>query len=84
MKVIKFFWRSNCPKCEIAKEMQQYFSVKGVPVESYNLDTPGGLAEGAFYSVLSVPTAIVVDKSDNLVAEWRGEVPEINEVEKHL
>ena len=45
----------------------------------HNLETSEGLAEAAFYSILSTPSILLTDEKENLVAEWRTYIPTIDE-----
>ncbi len=71
---VKFFFKQDCPKCPAAKEVVS--RLENVEVEYHNLDEVEGLAEGAYYMVVSTPTTIVVDENGREVASWRGEIPE--------
>ena len=83
---IRLFSRKQCPNCIVAKEMLSKFvenqKLQGlVKVEHYDLDTVDGLAEGAYWDVISVPTTIVI-RGDDVVARWDGVVPKEEEIEK--
>lgn len=68
---IKVFWKQNCPKCPAAKA-----AVMDSPnVELYNLDEVDGLAEAAFYGIMSTPSIIVTDNTGKELISWRGDVP---------
>ncbi|MFH2011596.1 MAG: thioredoxin family protein [Pseudomonadota bacterium] len=84
MGSVKIFWKSNCPKCPAAKDMGVMLKNEGVSVINYNLDTLDGLAEGAYYSVMSTPTMIIEDEEENYIAGFRGDVPTIQEIQKLL
>ena len=84
MTSIKLFWKQDCPKCPAAKEIFNGLRVDGFNVSDYNLDTADGLAEGAYHSVLSTPTLLVIDENDQEVLQWRGEVPTFNEIKTVL
>jgi thioredoxin-related protein len=73
---LKLFWRKECKKCQPAKMACKYLEENGFEVEYYDIDTVNGMAEAAFYEVISTPTAIVVDERGNEIASWRGEVPD--------
>ena len=79
MNKFKLFWKENCPTCPAAKDIINQLETRGWSTEGYNIETTEGLAEAAFYSVLSTPTIILTDKDDNPVAEWRGNVPALEE-----
>lgn len=81
MGSIKIFTKSECPKCPAAKEIGGVLQQEGLQVTYYDLETPDGLAEGAFYSVLSTPTIIIEDEHEKILAGWRGSVPTIQEIE---
>lgn len=81
MGSIKIFTKSECPKCPAAKEIGGVLQQEGLQVTYYDLETPDGLAEGAFYSVLSTPTIIIEDEHETILAGWRGSVPTIQEIE---
>lgn len=70
-QTIKVFWKQNCPKCPAAKA-----AVDDIQnVELYNLDEVDGMAEAAFYGIMSTPSIIVTDNSGKELISWRGDVP---------
>lgn len=69
---IKLFVKRDCPRCPAAKHAVQDLS----NVEVYDLDDVDGLAEAAFFGVLSTPTVLVMDADGAEVAAWRGVAPE--------
>jgi glutaredoxin len=81
MGYIKIFTKSECPKCPAAKEMGAILQQEGLQVFYYDLETSLGLAEAAFYSVLSTPTIIIEDEHEKILAGWRGSVPTLQEIE---
>lgn len=81
MGSIKIFTKSECPKCPAAKEIGGILQKEGLSVTYYDLETPDGLAEAAFYSVLSTPTIIIEDEQEKILAGWRGSVPTLQEIE---
>ncbi|MGD0231066.1 MAG: thioredoxin family protein [Syntrophorhabdales bacterium] len=80
MGVVKIFYRDDCPKCPLAKQLRERLEEKKVNVLAYNVGTADGLAEASFYSVMSLPTVLVEDAMENGIGEWRGDVPKIEEV----
>lgn len=77
---IKVFWKHNCPKCPAVKDM-----VSGSDkAELFSLDEVDGLAEAAFYGILSTPSIIVTDESGKELAAWRGEIPSRQDLQKWL
>jgi glutaredoxin len=84
MGSIKIFTKRECPKCPAAKEIGHVLQQKGQQVIYYDLETPHGLAEAAFYSVLSTPTILVEDEHERILAGWRGSVPTLQEIQGML
>lgn len=77
---IKLFWSENCPKCPQAKETVGDFD----QVEYHNVEESDGLAEAAFYGILSTPSIVVVNEEGKEVSAWLGEVPPLKELERCL
>lgn len=80
MGIVKIFYKDDCPNCPMAKKLRDNLKEKDVHVFDYNVETADGLAEASFYSVLSLPTIVVEDASENGIGEWRGVVPKVEEV----
>jgi thiol-disulfide isomerase/thioredoxin len=80
MGVVKIFYKDDCPKCPMAKQLRDNLKDKNVQVLDYNVGTADGLAEASFYSVMSLPTVVVEDAMENGLGEWRGDVPGMEEV----
>jgi glutaredoxin len=78
---VKIFTKRECPKCPAAKEIGGILQQEGLQVLYYDLETPHGLAEAAFYSILSTPSIIIEDEDEKVVAGWRGSVPTLREIE---
>ena len=81
MGSIKIFTKTECPKCPAAKEIGGILQQEGLQVNYYDLETPNGLAEAAFYSVLSTPTIIIEDEDEKILAGWRGSTPTLQEIQ---
>ena len=84
MGSVKIFTRAQCPRCPAAKEVGKKLEGEGVSVYQYDLDTTDGLAEASFYSILSTPSLIIEDEQEREVVGWRGMVPTLGEVRRHL
>jgi len=70
------FVKDDCPRCPAAKH-----ACSGLDrVEVYDVGNVDGLAEAAFFGVLSTPTVLVIDASGAEVASWRGEAPSKREL----
>jgi len=80
MGKVKIFYKDDCPKCPLAKQLRDGLKEHEVEVLDYNVGTADGLAEASFYSVMALPTVVVEDGMENGVGEWRGEVPRMEEV----
>jgi len=81
--ILKIFWQKNCPNCPLAKELGKKLE-KEIKVELHNVETVDGLAEAAYFNVLSTPTLVLVDDGNREVASWRGKVPKEEEIRKFL
>jgi len=81
--IIKVFWKSGCPNCPQAKELGNHLKEQGIEVELHNIGNMNGLAEAAFFDVMSTPT-IVITNGNKEIKSWRGEVPTIDEIKKVL
>lgn len=77
---VKVFWKNECPKCPAAKALVSGSS----NAELFNVDEVDGMAEGAFYGVLSTPSIIVTDNEGQELAAWRGEVPSKKDIVEWL
>ncbi len=80
MNKFKLFWKEDCPRCPAAKSIIHQLQSDGYITVEHDLETTEGLAEAAFYGVLSTPTIILTDSQDKAVAEWRGSIPTLEEV----
>lgn len=77
---IKLFWKENCPKCPAAKMLVEQFE----EVESYNVEDSEGLAEAAFYGIMSTPSIVIADEVGKEIVSWRSDVPDLEDVKKWL
>jgi glutaredoxin len=84
MERIKIFTKSNCPKCPPAKDLAMELQKEGFHVIQYDLDTIEGLAEASYYSILSTPSLIIENETEDEIASWRGGVPDLQEVKQVL
>jgi len=65
-------------------DMALFVRTSDESVLHYDLDTADGLAEASFYGVLSAPSLIIEDEEETEVIGWRGTVPTLEEVKRHL
>ena len=84
MTRIDIYGKPGCAKCDTTKNKVNHFMGKWglaeeVNVTFYDMNTPDGLAEGAFNDVISIPTTIVRKATDD-GARWDGVVPPTNSI----
>lgn len=84
MSVIKVFTQEKCPKCPRAKEVGNTLKNEGFEVMEYDIQTADGMAEAAFHSIQSTPTIIVEDADENVIADFRGDMPSAQEIKDLL
>jgi hypothetical protein len=77
---LKLFWKADCPKCPAAKASLADMA----DIEYYSLDEAAGLAEAAFYSVMSTPSLVISGTDGSEVASFRGEIPPLEEISRWL
>ena len=75
MATVKIFTKQECPRCPQAKQLGTEMEQNGHSVVSYDVETVDGLAEASFFAVQATPTIIVEDDAENVVADFRGQVP---------
>ena len=75
MSIIKIFTKQDCPRCPQAKQLGAEMEQDDCSVLSYDIETVDGLAEATFFSVQATPTIIVEDADENVIADFRGQVP---------
>ncbi len=82
MPTVKIFTKKQCPRCPQAKQLGSELEQDGGSVLYYDVETADGLAEATFHSVQATPTIIVEDEGENVLAEFRGQVPSREELLK--
>lgn len=80
MPHVKFFYKNDCPNCPPAKETVKQLMEAGYSIEEFNLDTSDGLAESAYYGILSTPSILIVNDEDLILEEFRSKIPQTNEI----
>lgn len=78
---LKLFTQPTCPKCPAAKELVKKIEHK-VNVEQHDIQTEDGLAEALEYGIMSTPSIVIIDNDDDVLGEWRSEVPSLEELNK--
>jgi len=84
MGVIKLFVQQKCGKCPQAKEVGNTLKNEGFEVIEYDIKTADGMAEAAFHSIQSTPTIILEDADENIIADFRGDIPSPQEIKDLL
>lgn len=88
MDIVKVFVRDNCPKCPAAKKI--HLDLANGPageiavVQAFNVDEAGGLAEASMYMVQGTPAILVCDRNEDVIREWRSDMPPVGEIESLL
>lgn len=77
MNTVKIFVQKACQKCPQAKQTGADLQQLGWTVFEYDVQTAEGLAEAAFYGIKATPSFIVEDSGENVLGDFRGQVPEL-------
>lgn len=84
---VSVFGRKECDACRAAVEKIEYFTKRwkrdDVAIEYIDMDTPDGLAEGAYRDVYDIPTVILEREGDEVV-RWVKTVPVSQEFRKYF
>jgi thiol-disulfide isomerase/thioredoxin len=85
---VSVFGKQECDACKAAFEKISYFSKKwgradDTAIHFVDMETPEGLAEGAYRDVYDIPTVILA-KGDQEVARWVKQVPVSQEFKKYF
>jgi len=87
---IDVYGKSGCAKCESTKAklshcLKKWAVEDSVTLEFVDLDTPDGLARGAFNDVFDViPVTIVCGDQEETLGRWEGTVPPSEEAARAL
>jgi len=77
---VKVFGKPGCEFCKTTmKKFETFFGrwkidQDRVKLNFFDMETVDGLAEGAFYSVLKIPST-VIENREGILARWDGNVP---------
>jgi thiol-disulfide isomerase/thioredoxin len=76
---VSVFGKKECDACKAAMEKIVHFSQRlgkagDTSIDFVDVETPDGLAEGAYRDVFDIPTVILEDGGDE-VARWVKKVP---------
>jgi len=86
--MVVIFGKDDCRLCKAAQKkvaffLNQWSLTEKVPLKFYDISTIDGMAEGAFYDVLEIPTTIIFNNGKSLV-RWEGTLPPSSELGAHL
>ncbi|MFH1683811.1 MAG: thioredoxin family protein [Candidatus Margulisiibacteriota bacterium] len=77
---VKVFGKPGCEFCKTTMKKFETFlkrwniDPEKVKLSFFDMETVDGLAEGAFYSVIKIPST-VIEKESDVLARWDGIVP---------
>jgi len=85
---IKLFGKNECGKCQSTKNKIQFLIAKLEAEDKidfcyHDVDTVDGMAELAYHDVSQIPTTIL-EKEDEVIGRWEGEVPHSQTLKEHL
>ena len=85
---VSVFGKKECDACKAAMEKLVYFrekwgSTDQADIGFIDVETPDGLAEGAFRDVYDIPTVIIEREGEEL-ARWVKEVPASRDFEPYF
>ena len=79
--IIKIFLQKGSDACQ--NVLEKLNEVKDrVVIQLFDMETKEGLVESDFYDIQTTPTTIVVDENEEEVTSWRGEIPDVNEIDQ--
>jgi hypothetical protein len=85
---ISVFGRKDCDACKAAITKMEYFSRKwgkaeATAIEFVDMETPDGLADGAWRDVYDIPT-VILDEGGRELARWVKQVPISRDFKKYF
>jgi glutaredoxin len=82
---IQIFTQKNCARCPPAKEtVHEINSERGVEFSEFDVETVDGMAEAAYYGIMSTPSVVLVDGAGDEIISWRGVAPDKSKILKIL
>jgi len=74
---IELFTQKQCPRCSEAKAViEELKAERRVEVSEFDVESIDGMAEAAYYGVMSTPSVVLVDRSGEEIMSWRGVAPD--------
>jgi glutaredoxin len=82
---IQLFTQKNCARCPPAKEtVHEINSERGVEFSEFDVETVDGMAEAAYYGIMSTPSVVLVGTDEEEIISWRGVAPDKSKILKIL
>jgi len=87
--IIEIYGKQNCSLCQSAKTKIGLFLRKwqvqdGVEVVFRDMETVEGAAEGDFFDVFEIPSVLLKQDADRVLARWDGKAPPSEELRRRL
>ena len=87
--IIEIYGKQDCALCESAKKkiahfLKQWDQAEEVQVVFHDMETIEGAAEGDFFDVFDIPSVLLKDKDDAVLARWDGQAPPSDELQQRL
>ena len=74
---IQLFTQQHCPKCPPAKEaVMEIKTERDIEVCEFDVERVDGMAEAAYYGIMSTPAVVLVDNGGEEIISWRGIAPD--------
>ncbi len=86
---VKVFDKPGCEFCKTTvKKFETFFGrwqidPAKIKLSFFDMETVDGLAEGAFYSVVKIPST-VIEQNSEVLARWDGKVPLSEEFKEYF
>lgn len=78
---IQLFTQDKCAKCPPAKEMVMRIQRdRGVAVQEFDVESIDGMAEAAYYGIMSTPSVVLIDSEGSEIVSWRGVTPDESKI----
>ncbi|MFH1613402.1 MAG: hypothetical protein ABIB46_06785 [bacterium] len=89
MLEIKVFGKNTCQVCKDAFKKYNLFIEKWnlqnkVNIQLYDMENIDDLVEGTMLGVIDVPTTIILDEKENIIARWDKKVALSQELKQYL
>lgn len=86
---IEIYGKESCSLCQSAKKKIGHFLRKwevgeSVEIVFQDMETVDGAADGDFYDVFDIPSVLLKEEDEQVVARWDGQAPPSGELEKRL